>query len=70
MSQSIHSKAEREANATIKLILFHMEHLAALPPEQAAEPYAFEERRQQVMRKVWSLVKQCLKHVPKPRFEV
>jgi hypothetical protein len=70
VSLGIHAQIERETNATIKLILFHMEQLAELEPRDAVEPYAFEARRQVVMRKVWTLVKQCMKHVPRPQFEV
>lgn len=53
---------DKEANATLKLVLSHMEQLASMAPEFAAEPYAYEERRQQVMRKIWNLVKLCVRH--------
>lgn len=53
---------DKEANATLKLVLSHMEGLASLDPKFACEPYAYEERRQQVMRKIWNLVKLCVRH--------
>lgn len=52
-----YTQLEKETNATIKLIMIHMEQLASLHPAEAAEPYSFEARRQQVMRKIWNLIK-------------
>lgn len=51
---------EKECNSTIKLVLIEMEALAALPPAQASDPYEFQERRQRVVRRMWSLFKECL----------
>lgn len=57
MAQREQTPLEKEVNATIKLVMIHMEQLASLQPAEASEPYSFEERRQQVMRKIWNLVK-------------
>jgi hypothetical protein len=51
---------ERDVSATIKLILTEMEQLAGLPPAIAAEPYALQDRRKRVVRKIWSLYKDTL----------
>lgn len=53
---------EAEVNATIKLVMASMEELASMPPEQAAEPLVFNERRQQVIRKIWNLAKECIQY--------
>lgn len=55
-----YEQLEKECNSTVKLVLLEMEALAALPPEQAGEPYAFQERRQRVVRKIWLLFKECM----------
>jgi hypothetical protein len=53
---------EKDVNAALKLILSEMEMLAALPPEIASEPYAFEERRRKVVRRIWDLYKDILNY--------
>lgn len=55
---------ERDANSLIKLVLSEMETLAGLEPAEAAEPYAFEERRRRVVRKIWALLKDCILYEP------
>lgn len=47
---------QAEVSATIKLVLTEMEDLAVMAPEDAY-PYAYEERRQRVMKKIWNLYK-------------
>ena len=56
---------EKDANALVKLLLFEMEYLAATDAEVAAEPYAFDERRRRMVRKIWNLVKECLAYDPR-----
>lgn len=56
------TEIEAEVNATIKLIMATMEELAALPPVLAGEPVAFNERRHQVIRKIWNLTKECMRY--------
>lgn len=56
------SEVEAEVNATIKLIMAVMEDLAALPPEVAGDPVVFNERRHQVIRKIWNLSKECMRY--------
>lgn len=51
---------EKDANSTIKLVLSEMEALAGMPPEQAGEPYSFDERRRRVVRKIWQLFKEAV----------
>jgi len=51
---------EKECNSTVKLVLIEMETLAAMPPEVASDPYEFQERRQRVVRRIWSLFKECM----------
>lgn len=51
---------EKDANSTIKLVLSEMEALAGMPPEHAGEPYAFDERRRRVVRKIWQLFKEAV----------
>lgn len=48
---------KKDVNALIKYILTEMETLAALPPEQAGDPYAFQERRQQLVKRIWRTFK-------------
>lgn len=60
--RQLRSEVEAEVNATIKLIMAVMEDLAALPPEVAGDPVAFNERRHQVIRKIWNLSKECMRY--------
>lgn len=56
---------ERDCAAALKFVLSEMERLAAMPPKEAAEPYAFNERRRQVMRRLWTLWKEALAYDPR-----
>jgi hypothetical protein len=62
MSSPHRQIVEQEVNATIKLIMFSMEELAALPPEIASDPGRFNEVRNRVIRKVWNLAKECIRY--------
>ena len=53
---------EKECQSTVKLVLIEMEQLASMEPKDAGEPYGFEQRRQRVVRKIWSLFKEALNH--------
>lgn len=53
---------ENEVNATIKLVMVSLEEMAALPPELAADPGYFNERRNSVIRKIWNLAKECMRY--------
>lgn len=55
-------RIEAEVNATIKLLMASMEQLAALDPVQASHPVMFNELRNQVIRRVWNLAKECIRH--------
>lgn len=44
---------EADANALIKFVLTQLDEVATLPPELANEPYALEERKKAIKRKVW-----------------
>jgi hypothetical protein len=44
---------ESDTNAVIKLILTHLDEVAALPPEEAGDPYALEERKRMIKRRLW-----------------
>jgi hypothetical protein len=55
---------EREANAVIKLVLSEMELLAAMDPDEACDPYTYNERRRRVVRKIWSLFKEAMNCAP------
>lgn len=48
---------KKDVNALIKYILTEMEVLASLPPQEAGNPYEFQERRQQVVRRIWRTFK-------------
>lgn len=56
------TEVEHEVNATIKLVMFTMEELAATPPHLAAEPTYFNDRRNAVIRKIWNLAKECMRY--------
>lgn len=51
---------EKEVNALLKLMLSELETCAALPPEEACDPYTFNERRHRLVRKTWNLFKEAL----------
>lgn len=53
---------EHEVNATIKLVMLTLEELAAQPPEVAASPPYFNDRRNAVIRKIWNLAKECMRY--------
>lgn len=55
---------ELECGRTIKIVLSELEDVAELPPEIAAEPYAFDARRRRVIRTLWGLFKEALNHDP------
>lgn len=61
-TQQLRGEIEAEVNATIKLVMTTMEDLAAMPPELASDPTAFNERRHQVIRKIWNLTKECIRY--------
>ena len=55
---------EKDVNALVKAILSDYEALAALSPEEASEPYAFEMKRNAIVRRIWGVYKECLSHDP------
>lgn len=55
-------RIEAEVNATIKLLMGTMEELAALDPREAGQPLAFNDLRNQVIRRVWNLAKECIRY--------
>lgn len=55
---------EADCNALVKYVLSEMEDLASLPPERAADPYVFDERRKQMVRKIWTNWKEAYNHDP------
>lgn len=54
-------RIEAEVNATIKLLMGTLEQLAATPPG-ATTPMQFNELRNQVIRRVWNLAKECIRY--------
>lgn len=44
---------ESDTNALLKLILTEIDTLAALPAAEACEPYALEERKRRIKRRLW-----------------
>ena len=60
--RQLRADIEAEVNATVKLIMAAMEDLAALPPEVAGDPVVFNQRRHQVIRKIWNLTKECMRY--------
>lgn len=52
-------RIEAEVNATIKLLMGVMEELTTMEPQQ---PVAFNDIRNQVIRKVWNLAKECIRY--------
>lgn len=55
-------RIESEVNATIKLVMGAMEQLAAMDPSEAAQPVLFNGVRNQVIRRVWNLAKECIRY--------
>lgn len=55
-------RIEAEVNATIKLLMGTMEELAALDPAEVSHPVQFNELRNQVIRRVWNLAKECIRY--------
>lgn len=55
-------RIEAEVNATIKLLMGTMEELAALDPMTGSQPVFFNELRNQVIRRVWNLAKECIRY--------
>lgn len=55
-------RIEAEVNATIKLLMGVMEQLSAMDPHQGSQPVAFNELRNQVIRRVWNLAKECIRY--------
>ena len=55
-------RIEAEVNATIKLLMGAMENLAAADPRDVARPMVFNDLRNQVIRRVWNLAKECIRY--------
>jgi len=55
-------RLEAEVNATIKLLMGVMEDLIAIDPATLSSPMAFNDIRNQVIRKVWNLSKECIRY--------
>jgi len=55
-------RIEAEVNATIKLLMGVMEQLSAQDPRQGSQPVAFNDLRNQVIRRVWNLAKECIRY--------
>jgi nitrogen-specific signal transduction histidine kinase len=55
-------RIEAEVNATIKLLMGTMEELAAQHPYDASLPGVFNDVRNQVIRRVWNLAKECIRY--------
>lgn len=55
-------RIEAEVNATIKLLMATMEELAALDPVEVSQPVMFNDLRNQVIRRVWNLAKECIRY--------
>lgn len=53
---------EAEVNATVKQLMAEFETVASLPPTEAAEPQAFNQRRHRVIRRVWNLARRCIEY--------
>lgn len=53
---------EKDANALIKLILSEMEGMVGTA---GLDVYEFDEKRRNMVRKVWNLVKECLAYDPR-----
>lgn len=44
---------EADVNALLKVVLSELDEVAMLPPEAASEPYALEDRKRRIKRRVW-----------------
>lgn len=44
---------EADTNAVIKLILTELDDVASLEPVDACEPYALDERKRRIKRRLW-----------------
>ena len=62
LTEKLKGEIESEVSATIKFVMFELERLAALPPEIACEPVAFNEARRAVIRKIWNLSKVAISY--------
>lgn len=62
VEEKLKSEVEREVSATIKFVMSELERLASLPPEVACEPVAFNRARHLVIRKLWTLSKECIRY--------
>jgi hypothetical protein len=62
IEQAEQQRIEAEVNATIKLLMGTMEELAATEPHLAARPEVFNTIRNQVIRRVWNLAKECIRY--------
>jgi hypothetical protein len=51
--RELRAALEADTNAVIKLILTELDDVASLPPEQASEPYALDERKRRIKRRLW-----------------
>jgi len=56
---------EVACNGTLKMLLSVMEDLASAPPAEACEPVKFDQQRRQVIRRVWTLFKECIVYDPR-----
>jgi hypothetical protein len=55
-------RIEAEVNSTIKQFMATMEQLAAMDPSEASHPVVFNQLRNQVIRRVWNLAKECIRY--------
>jgi hypothetical protein len=55
-------RIEAEVNSTIKQFMATMEQLAAMDPHEASHPLVFNQMRNQVIRRVWNLAKECIRY--------
>lgn len=55
-------RIEAEVNATIKQLMGVMEQLAGMDPAEVAQPVVFNDLRNQVIRRVWNLAKECIRY--------
>lgn len=62
LTEKLKGEIESEVSATIKFVMFELERLAGLPPDIAAEPVSFNEARRAVIRKIWTLSKECIRY--------
>jgi hypothetical protein len=62
VATALQHQIEAEVNSTIKLIMASMEQLASMAPHEAAAPGAFNATRNQVIRRVWNLSKECIRY--------